>query len=157
MDNKVIGSYDIVKLCKGGLVLNLPAYDSSAINRRVEIENGVTKVRVPRTYALGVFIDPTLEYMYREGYFTVEPKAEFEKEVATIFAPVVESIPVATDEEIVKALKSGNRVKIRSWLNTTVNKDKVIILARENIGDISTSMIADLEKDLGVELTVDDE
>ena len=157
MDAKVIGTYDIVKLCKGGLVLNLPAYDSSAINRRVEIPNGTNKVRVPRTFALGVFVDPTLDQMYKDGYFTIEPKAEYEKEVASIFAPVEETVAIATDEEILKALKSGNRVKVRGWLDTTVNKEKVIVLARENIGDISTSMIADLEKALGVELVVDGE
>ena len=35
-NNKVPTFYDIVKLCRGGLILNLPAYDSSLPDRRVE-------------------------------------------------------------------------------------------------------------------------
>lgn len=159
MENRVNpGFYDIIKLCKGGLSLNMPAYDSSSINRVVNIDYNVSKIRVPRVYALGVFVDAALERMYKEGYFRIEPAATFEKEVAEIFFPVENKAEVVSDETIKDYLLKGNRAKIKELVTTnTVAKDSIIILARENIGDLSTSMIKDLEKLLGVELVVEDE
>lgn len=157
-DNAQTGFYDIVKLCKGGLVLDLPAFDSSSINRVVRISHDVQKVRVPRTYALGVFLDPTLERMYKQGYFKVEPVTTFEKDAATVFMPVEDKMVVATEEQIKTALLKNNRVTIKKLIEENdVNKHNIIIIARELIGDLSTSMIKDLETILGVELTVENE
>lgn len=158
MDNKTTGFYDIVKLCKGGLVLNLPAFDASVPNKVVDIAWNVQKVRVPRALALGIFTDGTLEQMYKQGYFKVEPVVQFEKEVAEIFFPVEDKVTIIPDEDIVAALTKGNRSVIKKIVEDGgVNKDKVIILARENIDNISTSMIRDLEKILQVELVVENE
>lgn len=152
------GFYDIVKHCRGGLVLNLPAFDSSAMNRRVDIKYNVEKVRVPRIYALGIFIDGTLENMYKQGVFSVEPAAQFEKEVSEIFFPVEDKTPIIDTEEIKNYLLKGNRIKIKELINTNpVARDNIIIIAREIFGDLSTSMIKDLESVLGVELTVENE
>lgn len=158
-DNKqTVGFYDLVKNCRGGLVLNLPAFDSSSINRRVEFQWNVDKIRVPRTYALGVFVDGTLEKMYKEGMFRIEPAAQFEKEVSEIFFPVENKADVISTELIKDYLLKGNRAKIKELVTTNeVAKDNIIIIARENIGDLSTSMIKDLEKMFGVELVVEDE
>ena len=158
-DNKQpVGFYDLVKNCRGGLVLNLPAFDSSSINRRVEFQWNVDKIRVPRTYALGIFVDGTLEKMYKEGMFRVEPATQFEKEVSEIFFPVENKADVIGADQIKDYLLKGNRAKIKELVTTNeVAKDNIIIIARENIGDLSTSMIKDLEKLLGVELVVEDE
>lgn len=153
-----VGFYDIVKMCKGGLCLSMPAHDSSTINRRVVIPWDVKKVRVPRTYALGIFIDSTLERMYKAGEFRIEPVAQFEREVASIFFPVENKAQVATEEEIKMALIKGNRKAIKDWLNeNSVNRDNVIIIARECIGEIPTSMVKDLQDILEVELLVENE
>jgi hypothetical protein len=151
------GYYDIVKLCKGGLVLNMPAFDSSAINRRVEFKYNIDKIRVPRTFALGIFVDGTLERMYKNGYFKVEPAKQFEKEVADIFFPVEDKVEVADDATIKNALLKGDRKTIKKLLEDDVNRENIIIIARENIGELSTSMIKDVESYLGVELTVENE
>ena len=157
-ENVQTGFYDIVKLCKGSLVLNLPAYDSSSIDRRVEIPYGVSKIRVPSKYALGVFVNGTLQKMYEEGYFKVEPVAAFEKEAANIFAPIDNKKKVVVEEDILNALRKNNRVLIKKFIEESeVNRNNLIVLARENIGDLSTSMIKDLETMLGVELTVENE
>ena len=150
--------YDIVKTCKGALVLNLPAFDSSAIDKRVEFAWNETQRRIPRMYAPGIFNDSTLENMYKAGYFKVEPVAEFEREIAAIFAPVEEKVSLPADDEIIRYLKAGNRIKV-SELNVRggVVKDTIISLARTNIGDIPTSMVKDLEDLLGVELAVENE
>ena len=56
------------------------------------------------------------------------------------------------------ALTKGDRVKIKNIIASgDVNKQKVISLARENIGTISTSMVRDIEKILSVELTIENE
>ena len=157
-ENVQTGFYDIVKLCQGGLVLNLPAYDSSSIDKRVEIPYNISKVRVPRQFALGIFVNGTLQKMYEEGYFKVEPVAAFEKEIATIFAPVDNKKKVANDTEIVDALKKNNRITVKKYVEESeVNRNNLILLARKNIGDLSTSMIKDLEQMLGVELMVENE
>ena len=158
MDNKANGFYDIVRLCKGGLSLTLPAFDASVPSKTVEIPWNVNKIRVPRTLALGIFVDGTLERMYKEGYFRIEPSAQFEKEVAEIFFPVEDKVTIVSDDVILTYLTKGNRAQIKKIVEEGgVNKDKVIVLARENIGSISTSMIRDLEKILSVELVVDNE
>ena len=158
-DNKQnVGYYDIVKLCKGGLALRLPTFDSSAIDRRIDFQYNTQKIRVPRAYALGVFVDSTLERMYKEGYFRVEPAEQFEKEVAEIFYPVENKQKVYINSDLLGLLKSGNRVKIKELIEqNSVNKDNIIITAREHIGDLSNSMIKDLERILGVELEVENE
>lgn len=153
-----VGYYDIVKLCKGGLALRLPTFDSSAIEKRIDFQYNTPKIRVPRAYALGIFVDSTLERMYKEGYFRVEPADKFEQEVAEIFYPVTNKSKIYTQPDILGLLKSGNRVKIRELIEqNSVNKDNIIITAREHIGELSNSMIRDLEKLLSVELEVENE
>lgn len=151
--------YDIVKLCKGGLSLNLPAFDSSSNNKQVRIPYDINKVRVSRVHALGIFTDSALEKMYKQGYFRVEPVAEFEKDVASCLSPVENKIEVASDDVIIGYLTKGNRAAIKKLIEEggIVNKDKIIVLARENIGQLSTTMVKDLEKILSIELIIENE
>ena len=158
MNNTTPGFYDIVKLCPGGLTLEMPAYDASSNNRIVRIDWNVKQVRVPRQFALGIFVDSTLTRMYEQGYFAVEPAAQFKKEIETIYYPVEDKVEIIEDSVIVAALTKGDRVKIKNIIASgDVNKQKVISLARENIGTISTSMVRDIEKILSVELTIENE
>ena len=54
-------------------------------------------------------------------------------------------------------LRQGNRKAIRELIEgSTVNRDNVIILAREHIDELSGSMIKDLNQILGVELQIED-
>ena len=150
--------YEIIRNKKGGLTLTIPSYDSSVNERVFEIAYNQKSVRVPRVYALGIFVDPTLQRMYEEGYFSVEPRKEFEAEVATLNSSTSSPVKVIEDNVIIQAMRQGNRVKIKEIMSQgVVNKDKVIVLARENISDISHSMIEFLEKMLGVELVIDGE
>jgi hypothetical protein len=152
------GFYDIVKLCAGSLTLDLPAFDASANNKMVHIGWNVQKVRVPRQFALGILTDSTLTKMYEKGYFKVEPAAQFEKEIESIYYPVEERVKIVDDEKIVNALLKGDRVTIKNIMSSgEVNRQKVVVLARENIDSLSTSMVRDLEKILSVELVVENE
>ena len=158
MNTNTPGFYDIVKLYPGSLSLDLPAFDASSNNRKVRIAWNVNKVRVPKQFALGIFIDGTLTRMYEQGYFKVEPAAQFEKEVESIYYPVEERVNIIDDEKIVNALLKGDRVTIKNIMSSgDVNRQKVIVLARENIDSLSTSMVRDLEKILNVELVVENE
>ena len=148
--------YDIIKNTKGTLSLTLPSYDMTAPERVITIPFNAKQIRVPRTFALGIFVDPVLESMYKKGKFRVEPADKFEAEVAEIFYPIEDKVKVYAEAEIVKMLQQGNRVGIRQLLEESgANRDNVIIIAREHIGDIPMSMIQDLEKMLGVELQVE--
>ena len=158
MMEKVNGFYEIVKLYKGGLSLDMPAFDVSVNNRKVVIPWDVKKVRIPRVFALGIYTDGTLQRMYEEGYFKVEPAAEFQKEVAEIFAPVENKPNVVEESVVLDYLLKGNRAAVRKLIEQNdVNKENVILLARENIDRISTSMVRDLEKILSVELIIENE
>lgn len=150
--------YDIVRQVKGGLTLTLPTFDSTGIPRTFTIAHNIDKIRVPRNYALGIFTDPTLEQMYKEGMFTVEPSADFEKDVAEVYMPIERTVDIIPDKTIIDYLKKGNRVKVKDIAEQGgVNRDKLIVLARENIGDIPSSMIKYLEDLLKVELQVENE
>ena len=158
MMEKVNGFYEIVKLYKGGLSLDMPAFDVSVNNRKVVIPWDVKKVRIPRVFALGIYTDGTLQRMYEEGYFKVEPAAEFQKEVAEIFAPVENKPNIVEESIVLDYLLKGNRAAVRKLIEQNdVNKENVILLARENIDRISTSMVRDLEKILSVELIIENE
>lgn len=149
--------YDIVKTCKGNLSLVLPAFDLSSQPRAVYIPHNIQKVRIPRVFALGVFTDNTLEKMYKEGYFKIEPAKQFEAEVAEIFYPVENKVSAITDAEILTMLKQGNRKAIRELIDgNDVNRDNTTILAREHIDELPVSMVKDLNVILGVELEVED-
>jgi hypothetical protein len=155
---KVNGFYEIVKLYKGGLSLDMPAFDVSVNNRKVTIPWDVKKVRIPRVFALGIYTDGTLQKMYEEGYFKIEPAAEFEKEVAAIFFPVENKPNVVEESVILEYLQKGNRAAIKKLIEgNDVNKDNVIFIARENIDTIPTSMVRDLERILSVELIIENE
>jgi hypothetical protein len=150
--------YDIVKVCRGGLSLDLPAYDSSVQNRLVRFEPKTERMRVARVFALGIFVDPVLEQMYKEGYFRVEPEKVFETDVENVFYPIEDKIPTHSDEELMTYLTKGNRQKIREIMEESpVAREAIITLASENIDSLSQSMIKDLEKMLQVELIVDEE
>ena len=149
--------YDIVKNCKGGLSLIMPSYDMTTPERLVIIPHNIKKVRVPRTFALGIFTEPTLERMYKQGKFKIEPAKQFEAEVAEIFFPIEDKVVAASEEEITLALRQGNRKAIRELIQgNDVNRDNVIILAREHVNELPLSMVDDLNKILGVELQVED-
>lgn len=150
-------SYDIVKKVKGGLALDLPAFDSSVQNMLVEIPHNVQKKRVNRVHALGIFTDGTLERMYREGYFTVEPVAAFEEDVASVFYPIEDKVVLPTDEELLLMLIKGNRKAVRTLIEEkgAAARQQVVLTAQEHIDDIPTSMISDLEKILGTELIIE--
>lgn len=153
-----IGFYDIIKKTKGSLTLNLPSYDMTSQPRRVHIAHNAKKVRIPRVFALGVFVDPTLEKAYKAGKFVIEPVKQFEAEVSEIFYPVENKVELISDEDIIKMLKQGNRVGIKKAIEENpANRDNIIILARDNIGDISHSMIKDLNAMFGTEMEIEDE
>lgn len=159
-NSKVPTFYDIIKLCRGGLVLNLPSYDSSLPNRRVDFNYNTEKIRVPRTFALGIFIDGTLERLYKEGYFKIEPSAVFTREVSEIFYPIDKSemTPEISDAQIFEALKKGNRVAVKDYLTQHESiRDRVLTIARANVGDLSTSMVKFIEETLNVSIVVEDE
>ena len=159
-NNKVPTFYDIVKLCRGGLILNLPAYDSSLPDRRVEFGYKTEKIRVPRTFALGVFVNSTLENLYKEGYFKVEPSAVFTREVSEIFYPINKDdiAPEISDAQLLEALKKGNRVAVKDYLTQHESiRDRILTIARENVDDLSGSMIKFVEDTLNVSITIEDE
>lgn len=150
--------YDIVKQYKGGLTLIMPSYDSTLPNKTVTIPYNVDRVRVPATFALGIYVDGALQQMYEQGYFKIEPEAAFKAEIAKVFAPVEDFAKIETDPQILEALKKGNRVKIKTLVEASeVNRENVLEIARVNKGDIPTSMIQYIEELFGVELTVDGE
>jgi hypothetical protein len=96
--------------------------------------------------------------MYKNGEFVVEPAKQFEAEVAEIFYPVTDKITMPEDEEIVKMLKQGNRVGIKKLLEENpACRDNIVILTRENIGEIPSSMVKDLSTMFQVELEIEDE
>lgn len=152
-----IGFYDIIKKTKGSLTLNLPAYDMTSQPRRVHIPYNSKKVRVPRTFALGIFTDPVLEAAYKAGKFVVEPVKQFETEVGEIFYPVENKVVMISDEEVIKMLKQGNRMGIKKAIeDNPACRDNILILTRANIGEIPSSMVKDLSIMFGTELEVED-
>ena len=153
-----ISFYDIIKKTKGSLTLLLPAYDMTSQPRRVHIAHNSTKARIPRTFALGIFTDPTLEAAYKAGKFVVEPAKQFETEVGEIFYPVENKKVMPTDEEIIKMLKQGNRVSVKKLIEENpACRDNILILIRANLGEIPSSMVKDLGVLFGVELEIEDE
>ena len=69
-----------------------------------------------------------------------------------------EIAPEISDAQLLDALKKGNRVAVKDYLTQHESiRDRILTIARENVDDLSGSMIKFVEDTLNVSITVEDE
>ncbi len=109
--------FRIEKKISGGLSLVLPSHNGVLPIKTVIMPSSQPFVIVPKTYALGIYLDPVCKELYESGCFKVSPEADFIKAVeAELGIQTSFSCPL-TNEEIIKAIKNQNRKLISEWLD----------------------------------------
>lgn len=147
--------FTIVKNIKGNLALRMPSHNYSSQDISFIIKDKVKSRPIPATYALGIFIDPVLETMYKKGYFSIEPEAEFRNLSAKNFY-VIESKKQYSGKEITECLLSQNIEKINKIIESgNFAKKQVLINAKEIIDQLNNNTINFLEEKYQVELTIE--
>lgn len=144
MDNKEITTiYTIKKLVPGGLCLHLQSFDMTSGPLNIEIAFNETNKSVPRKYALNILQDGTLKRMYEEGYFTVEPKKEFEEDCKINVNPDIISSNLPTKEEIKLNILKGNVVKLKSYfeLDNTLVDDFIFDIVKTEKEEIKSHIL----------------
>ena len=69
------------------------------------------------------------------------------------FAPA----PLSIEKDILDALLSGKKDQINAFMTTSTDKQRVLTVANDNIQQLTKGVISFLEKELGVQLVIDDE
>lgn len=150
--------YTITKLCKGGLVLNIPDYKGAYANKIVKFTYREERKMVNRNYALGILADPVLNDMFKAGkYFTIDPLNDFLADARELMLDTGKAPEKVNYKEIDSALKSNNQAKIKKWLDNPKYPEIIVERAEELFDSLSTGMINFLNKELNISLGKEEE
>lgn len=158
MDNKY---FIVTKTIPGEVYFELSPIDNSEQHRIINLTEAAPTVRLPHNWALGIFLNPIAFKMFQRGLFTFNDvdaavKAAYEEQVyfgeELDFAPV----KVEINKEVLEALKSGKKNEIMKYLASDTDKSRVLTVAHDHINELTQGVISLLEKELGVQLIVDE-
>lgn len=155
--------FKIKKNIPTNLFFTLTPYSAegiSSLNRQIYLTYRMPEAALPMDWALGIFINPSLYKMYKEGIFTFDNneallKAAIEK--GLIFEEELSQFnikQVNKEEEILKIIKKGNRKEILKIIEDE-GRDMVISVVSLNIDTLQYAIVQMLESILGVQLTID--
>lgn len=157
--------YVITKTAPGDIYLSVSPISNTGLSRIIVLDEKRPSARLPKDWALGIFLDPGTFSIFEKGYFTfdkldeivqlaIAEKVYFGEELA--FEPG----KVDYTEEILTVLKGGKRTEILALIENYKTPDKMKILlsiAGEYSGDLSTSVVSLLEKELNTQIQIDEE
>lgn len=152
----------LTKTIPGQIYFDLSPIDNSDQHRVIKLTNEAPTARLPKNWALGVFLNPTAFKMFEKGLFTFneldtvmqlaqDEQVYFGEELD--FAPA----PLSIEKDILEALLSGKKDQINAFMTTSTDKQRVLTVANDNIQQLTKGVISFLEKELGVQLVIDDE
>lgn len=151
--------YVLTKTRPGDLYITLRPISDTNQMRVIKLTSQMPSTRLPKDWALGVFLDADVFAFYQKGYFTFGNKTD------ELIKAAVESGVYFGDEEIkdhsdkqdkvLKALKDEKRTEIISFIKQ--DPELVAMVARENVGELKTNVVRLVEDQLGIQLQVDGE
>ena len=150
-------TYSFVKNVRGSLAINLYTFDMS-ITRQFSIPYNVSKIVVPHSFALGLFVSPEALNMLKNGFFTVENFDSLVKEAIEKGLCASEDYPqIASLIQIEQMVLSNNTVKIRKLIanKNAVEISNLVSIAKEHYGKLNQTNKNLIETECGVELEVE--
>jgi hypothetical protein len=150
--------YTIIKVCKGGLVLDIPDYKGQYANKMIKFTYREEKKMVNRNYALGILADPVLSDMFKAGkYFTIDPLKDFLADAKELMLDTGAAPEKVNYKEIDSALRNNNQAKIKNYLKDPKYPEIIIERAEAMFDNLSTGMINFLNKELNISLGKEEE
>lgn len=157
MDNNY---FVITKTVPGNVVFRISPITNSEQYRVIELTEKMPSTRLPKDWALGVFLDQSLFNMFKKGIFTfddVKAVTQLAIQEQVYFGEELEfePRPVTYVKDVLGILKSGKRTEILAALKE--DQDHVLTVATEHINELTGGVVSLLEKESGRQLRIDEE
>lgn len=151
--------YVLTKTRPGDLYITLRPISDTNQMRIIKLTSQMPSTRLPKDWALGVFLDAKVFTFYQKGYFSFGDKTD-EIVKAAVDAGVYFGDKEIKDNsnrqnEVLKALKEGKRTEIIAFIKK--DPELVALVTRANIGELTTNVVSLVEDQLKIQLTIDGE
>jgi hypothetical protein len=151
--------YVLTKTRPGDLYITLRPISDTNQMRIIKLTSQMPSTRLPKDWALGVFLDAKVFTFYQKGYFSFGDKTD-EIVKAAVDAGVYFGDKEIKDNsnrqnEVLKVLKEGKRTEIIAFIKK--DPELVALVTRANIGELTTNVVGLVEDQLGIQLTIDGE
>ena len=151
-------TFTVKKSVPGEVLFNLSPLSSQAISRTIRLTNRMPQQALPLDWALGIFLDPSLFGMYRQGIITFTENEAMIKAAcdAGVYFGEIDFTPATGDEpeKVLAILQKGVRSEIVKAINT-YGKELVQGVAVKNADKLTTGVVTMLETLWKVQLTMD--
>lgn len=159
MENKY---FIITKTIPGEVYFELSPIDNTEQRRVVKLTEAAPTIRLPYNWALGVFLNPIVYKMFQRGIFTFNDvdtvlKAAYEEQVYFDEKLDFEPAQPKVNDDVLTALKSGKKDTILKLMKTETDKSRVLTVAHDHMDELTQGVISFLEKELNVQLIIDEE
>lgn len=153
--------YVITKTKPGNVYFELHPISNADLKRMIKLTDKMPSTRLPKDWALGIFLDGEVFSLYKKGYISFGDKSSEIKKAAIdegVYFGTEEELAVinATDKtkEILDALKNSKRSAIIDFINK--DPQTVALIAREHLEELSTGVVGLVEEKLKVQIKVDE-
>lgn len=154
--------YVITKSRPGNVYIELHPISNASQQRIIKLTDQMPSTRLPKDWALGVFLDANVFELYKKGYFTFGNKTDEIKAAAIeegVFFGDEEELAAISDvgdkgKKILTVLKGGKRTEIIDIIKA--DPEAVVMVARDNVNDLTTGVINLIEEQLKVQIRIDE-
>lgn len=156
-----IKNFKLIKVSPVTVMFSLHPVSNPQLGRTISLTNRIPFQVLPLDWAMGVFADPEVYQLYKEGAITFENNSEAVAaaiEAGVYFDEALDFTPAKPDQskEILATLKAGNRQKILEAIEE-YGQETVKNVAMMNIEDLTQGIVSMLENVLKVQFVIDGE
>lgn len=154
-------NFTLRKTTPNDVIFYLSPINNVSVRRLVRLTNKAPQIALPEEWALGVLFNDGVYSLYKNGDISFDDndmvfKRAFEKGVYFDDAPDFEPAKVSDLKDILAIVKAGNRKNIQDAIEK-YGREKVLAIVTQNVGDLSTNLVAMLESIFKVQLVVADD
>lgn len=153
-----MSNFTITKTTSSDVLFILHPLSNPLLSKVISLTDRTPKQNLPGDWALGVFTDSNLYYMYKKGYFTFNDNEGLVKlaiENNVYFDEVLDFTPAkeSTNAEVLAVLKAGNRNNILKAIDK-YGEEKVKEVAISNVQELTNGVTSMLENLWKISLTI---
>lgn len=150
----------ITKTVPGTVIFDLSPITNTEQHRIIKLTEKMPSTRLPKDWALGVFLKTEVFDMYKKGIFTFDNPEEVTKlavQEQVYFGDELDFKPRSKDyvNNILTVLKQAQRNAIIEAIKE--DRDVVLAVAQEHINELTNGTISLLEKETGKQIRIEEE
>ena len=150
----------ITKTVPGTVIFDLSPITNTEQHRTIKLTEKMPSTRLPKDWALGVFLKVEVFDMYKKGIFTFDNPEEVTKlaiEEQVYFGDKLEFEPRKKDylDKILVTLKQAQKNAILEYIKS--DRDLVLAIAQEHLDELSNGTISLIEKETGKQIRIEEE